>query len=83
MKKIAFVISGMSSGGAENSVVNILEELIKDNLVTIFILQNLNNEIIIPKYSNLVVIRLEARNLTDIKIFFKFYNRVQFRIFFF
>ena len=45
--------------------------------MTIFILQNLNNEIIIPKYSNLEVIRLEARNLTDIKIFLKLKSRLK------
>lgn len=77
MKKIAFVISGMSSGGAENSLVNILEELTKNNLVTIYVLQSLNNEIIIPKYSNLEVFRLEARNLTDIKVFFKLKSRLK------
>ena len=71
MKKIAIVISGMSSGGAENSVVNILEEFTKDNLVTIYILQNLNNEITVPEYSNLEICRLEANSLKDLKIFLK------------
>ena len=71
MSKVAFVISGMTSGGAENSIVNMLEELTKDNLITIYIMQTLDNEIVIPSYSNLEVSGLEARSLTDIKSFFK------------
>ena len=71
MKKVAFVISGMSSGGAENSVVNILEEFTKNHLITIYIFQNLTNEIKIPKYPNLELSRLKANSLKDIKIFLK------------
>jgi hypothetical protein len=71
MKKVAFVVSGMSSGGAENSIVNILEEFTKNHLITIYIFQNLANEISIPKYSNLELSRLNASSLKDIKIFLK------------
>ena len=77
MSKVAFVISGMTSGGAENSIVNMLEELTKDNLITIYIMQTLDNEIVIPSYSNLEVSGLEARSLTDIKSFFKLKSRLK------
>jgi len=71
MRKIAIVISGMSAGGAENSLINLLKEFTKGHFVRLYILQNIDNEINIPQYPNLEVFRLEADSLKDFKMFFK------------
>jgi len=44
-KKIDIVISGLAPGGAEHSILNILSNISKNNLVTIFVLQNLDTKI--------------------------------------
>lgn len=48
-----------------------LEEFTKNHLITIYIFQNLANEINLPKYSNLELYRLNASSLKDLKIFLK------------
>jgi glycosyltransferase involved in cell wall biosynthesis len=71
MKKIAILISGMSPGGAENSIINLLEEFAKSYLIRLYIFQNLENEIDIPKFDNLEISRLNASGLIDLNVFLK------------
>lgn len=74
MKRIAIIISGFSHGGAEYSIYNTLPEFDKDNSVVIYILQNLDKEIVIPSLKNVETRRLNATSLKDLASFYQLYK---------
>jgi len=70
-KKIAIVISGLAPGGAEHSILNILSNISKNNLVTIFVLQNLDIEIDFKESKSANIVRLNAKNIKDFSSFIR------------
>lgn len=70
-KKIAIVISGLTQGGAEYSICNLLPYIDETNIITIICLQNFDKEIELPRTRNYNLIRLEAKKLTDLSSFLR------------
>ncbi len=67
MKQVAIVISGMGTGGAEISIINLIPRFLEVCKLTIIIFQDLPKEIDLPKNENLEIIRLHAVDLKDLK----------------
>jgi len=68
-RKIAIVVSGLGYGGAENSIANILLNLATHHSITVYVLQDFEFEIQLPKSNKINVVRINAKNLKDIKSF--------------
>jgi glycosyltransferase involved in cell wall biosynthesis len=67
VKNVAIVISGMGTGGAEISIINLIPKFTEVCKLTLVILQNLPKELVLPKSENLEVIRLNASSLKDFR----------------